>query len=249
MRVAGCLLQDMRLLGLTRVVLLMFLAAPATIQSASSARLETDSVYEVARREMVRTQIAARGISDKRVLEALTKVERHKFVPRQYRRYAYVDNPLPIDADQTISQPYIVALMTELLQLDGSEKVLEIGTGSGYQAAILGELAGEVYSIEIIDTLARTAERRLKQLGYRNVTVLCADGYEGWPEMAPFDGIIVTCAPPEIPEPLLDQLAEGGRMIIPVGKWWQELVSRSAMLELSETLRALSQRKEKGSNP
>lgn len=177
------------------------------------------------RRKMVETQIKARGIKDERVLKALLKVKRHLFVPKHIQHLAYSDHPLPIGEGQTISQPYIVALMTELLRLDGSEKVLEIGTGSGYQAAILGELAKEVYTVEILRPLAERAERLLKDLGYENIKVKCGDGFFGWEEHAPFDGIIVTCAPPKIPQPLIDQLAEGGRMVIPVGpQWrWQDL--------------------------
>jgi protein-L-isoaspartate(D-aspartate) O-methyltransferase len=176
------------------------------------------------RRElMVETQIRARGISDKKVLAALGRVERHRFVPESYRNQAYQDHPLPIGAGQTISQPYIVALMTELLELKGNERVLEIGTGSGYQAAVLAEMGAEVYTIEIIPTLALSAGSLLREMGYNNIRVRTGDGYQGWPEAAPFDGIIVTAAPDHIPEPLLRQLKEGGRMVIPVGTGFQEL--------------------------
>ncbi len=171
-----------------------------------------------ARAQMVRTQIAARGITDNRVLKAMGKVPRHQFVPKLYRRLAYSDRPLPIGEGQTISQPYIVALMTQALGLKGDERVLEIGTGSGYQAAVLAEIVREVYSIEINERLGKSAQERLKQLGYNNVKVKIGDGYLGWPEYAPFDGIIVTCAPEDIPSPLIEQLAQGGRMVIPVGK-------------------------------
>ena len=181
------------------------------------------AVFVQARKEMVETQIKRRGVKNKRVLEAMLKVERHKFVSQSVQKLAYNDYPLPIGEEQTISQPYIVALMTELLQLKGNEKVLEIGTGSGYQAAILAELAKEVYSIEILEPLANRAEKLLQELGYNNITVKCGDGYIGWKEYAPFDGIIVTCAPPYIPQPLIEQLAEGGKMVIPVGVHWQEL--------------------------
>ncbi len=170
------------------------------------------------RKAMVVEQIEERGIRDGRVLEVMEKVPRHEFVPEKYRAFAYEDSPLPIGKGQTISQPYIVALMTECLNLEGNEKVLEVGTGSGYQAAILSELAKEVYTIEIVEPLAERAEELLKKLGYRNVKVKCGDGYLGWEEYAPFDGIIVTCAPDHIPQPLIDQLAEGGRMVIPVGE-------------------------------
>ncbi len=175
------------------------------------------------RGRMVEEQIKIRGIKDRRVLEAMRKVERHRFVPGHLRHLAYADYPLPIGEEQTISQPYIVALMTELLALKGTERILEIGTGSGYQAAILAELAKEVYTIEILEPLARQSERLLKELNYTNVKVKHGDGFLGWPEFAPFDGIIVTCAPDKIPPPLLEQLAEGGSLVIPVGVLWQDL--------------------------
>lgn len=179
---------------------------------------EVEGNFEKKRRAMVAEQIEERGIKDRRVLEVMEKVPRDKFVPEKYRPLAYGDYPLPIGEGQTISQPYIVALMTECLNLKGDEKVLEVGTGSGYQAAILSELAQEVYTIEILEPLAKRAEELLQKLGYRNVKVKCSDGYLGWEEYAPFDGIIVTCAPDHIPQPLIDQLAEGGRMVIPVGE-------------------------------
>ncbi len=175
------------------------------------------------REEMVEIQIVARGIKDERVLRAMRAVERHRFVPEELQRLAYIDRPLPIAEGQTISQPYIVALMTELLDLDGYERVLEIGTGSGYQAAILAEITEKVYTIEILEPLAKSSEKLLQDLGYVNITVKYGDGYLGWEEHAPFDAIIVTCAPPHIPQPLIDQLVEGGRMVIPVGVEWQEL--------------------------
>jgi len=179
---------------------------------------EEETGFDKKRKVMVREQIQERGVEDRRVLEAMEKVPRHEFVPEEYRRFAYEDSPLPIGEGQTISQPYIVALMTECLGLEGEEKVLEVGTGSGYQAAILSELVEEVYTIEILELLAKRAEELLQKLGYRNVKVKCGDGYLGWEEYAPFDGIIVTCAPDHIPEPLIEQLAEGGRMVIPVGE-------------------------------
>jgi protein-L-isoaspartate(D-aspartate) O-methyltransferase len=182
-----------------------------------------ESSFDQKRRQMVETQIKARGVKDVRVLEALLKVKRHLFVPSHIQQSAYEDYPLPIGEGQTISQPYIVALMSELLALKGSERILEIGTGSGYQAAILGELAKEVYTIEIIEPLARQSEKLLKELGYQNIKVKFGDGFLGWPELQPFDGIIVTCAPDRIPPPLLEQLAEGGRLVIPVGTFWQDL--------------------------
>ncbi|MCM2271580.1 MAG: protein-L-isoaspartate(D-aspartate) O-methyltransferase [candidate division Zixibacteria bacterium] len=176
------------------------------------------------RLEMVEQQLIGRGISSRSVLDAFRKVERHRFVPDEYVNLAYTDQPLPIGWDQTISQPYIVALMTELLALKPTDKALEIGTGSGYQAAILAELIDSVFSIEIVDTLAKLAVSRLDSLNCRNVYVRSGDGYRGWPEHAPFDAIIVTCAPEDIPGPLVAQLAEGGRMVIPVGTKSQELL-------------------------
>jgi protein-L-isoaspartate(D-aspartate) O-methyltransferase len=173
--------------------------------------------FEDARRRMVDKQIIARGIEDQRVIQAMLKVERHRFLPEKYRHYAYADSPVPIGHGQTISQPYIVALMTEELNLSSADRVLEIGTGSGYQAAILAEIASEVYTIEIIEPLGKAAERLLDELDYDNVKVMIGDGYLGWPEHAPFDRIIVTCAPTEIPDPLKEQLKEGGIMMIPVG--------------------------------
>ena len=175
------------------------------------------------RARMVDTQIVARGVRNARVLAALREVPRHLFVDPAQRAQAYEDHPLPIAGNQTISQPYIVALMTELLELAPAARVLEIGTGSGYQSAVLGKCALEVYSIEIVPELARSAAARLKELHFDNVTVREGDGYRGWPEHAPFDGIIVTAAPERIPQPLLDQLAPGGRMVIPVGGFFQEL--------------------------
>jgi protein-L-isoaspartate(D-aspartate) O-methyltransferase len=175
------------------------------------------------RARMVETQILARGVRNPRVLAAMREVPRHLFVDPSEWDQAYEDHPLPIAGNQTISQPYIVALMTELLDLDPTKKVLEIGTGSGYQSAVLSRLAREVYTIEILPELAHSAAERLKKLGYTNVVVKEGDGYRGWAEHAPFDGIIVTAAPERIPQPLLDQLAPGGRMVIPVGGFFQEL--------------------------
>lgn len=191
------------------------------------------------RERMVETQIKSRGVKDERVLSAMRKVERHRFVPEPYVSLAYSDQPLPIGEGQTISQPYIVALMTELLELKGGEKVLEVGTGSGYQAAILAELAKEVYTIEIIETLATSAKRLLLELGYQNIQVRTGDGYLGWPEAAPFDAILVTCAPDHIPKPLIEQLKEGGRLVLPVGTHSQELkkvVKRSGGVETKDII-------------
>lgn len=185
-----------------------------------------DEEYEAEREAMVRYQIEARGIKDSRVLKAMRKVPRHLFVPLEYRDAAYEDRPLPIGEGQTISQPYIVALMTESLRLTGRERVLEIGTGSGYQAAVLAELAQEVYTVEIVPSLAIRARELLERLGYKNVHVRSADGFFGWPEAAPFDAVILTCAAPRVPEKLLEQLKDGGRMVLPLGDdpFFQSLV-------------------------
>jgi len=166
---------------------------------------------------MVARQIRSRGIRDERVLAALEQVPRHRFIPRKLRVEAYQDHPLPIGRGQTISQPYIVALMTEMLRLKPGEKVLEIGTGSGYQAAVLAELGVQVYSVEIVGELAERATALLAELGYDNVHVRHGDGYAGWPDHAPFDAILLTAAPEELPAPLLEQLAPGGRLLGPVG--------------------------------
>ena len=180
--------------------------------------------YAALREEMVRDQIEARGINDPKVLKAMRTVPRQEFIPEAGRSQAYGDHPVPIGYGQTISQPYIVAFMTEALKLKGPEKVLEIGTGSGYQAAILAEIAPEVYSIEILCELLKFGRQNLDRLGYQRVITRCADGYQGWPEHAPFDAIMVTAAPDHVPEPLVDQLKVGGRLILPVGAFFQELV-------------------------
>ncbi len=184
----------------------------------------TPNRFTAERDAMVTNQIEARGVSDPRVLAAMRKVPRHEFVPPVARNLAYIDRPLPIEDSQTISQPYIVALMTELARVTPTSKVLEVGTGSGYQAAVLAELVGEVYSIEIIGALAASARDQLSALGYDNVHVRHGDGYKGWPEHAPFDAILVTAAPPHVPEALRQQLAVGGRLVIPVGERTQELL-------------------------
>jgi protein-L-isoaspartate(D-aspartate) O-methyltransferase len=173
---------------------------------------------------MVTAQIEARGITDPRVLAAMRKVPRHLFIPRSEREQAYNDGPVPIGEGQTISQPYIVALMTELIHPQPGDRVLEIGTGSGYQAAVLAELAAEVYTIEIVEPLGRRAASLLSDLGYANVHCRIGDGYRGWPEKAPFNAVVVTAAPGHIPEPLKQQLAPGGRLVIPVGTAYQELL-------------------------
>jgi protein-L-isoaspartate(D-aspartate) O-methyltransferase len=179
--------------------------------------------YARERRLMVEAQIGARGVGDPLVLAAMARVPRHVFVPESLRGYAYADEPLPIGDGQTISQPYIVAYMTEALALRGGEKVLEIGTGSGYQTAVLAEIAGEVWTVEIVGTLAERARGILDGLGYENVHYRVGDGSKGWPEEAPFEAVIVTAAAPQMPSALEDQLAVGGRMIVPVGTDLQEL--------------------------
>jgi len=176
------------------------------------------------RRRMVATQIANRGVDDARVLDVMSRVPRHEFLPGYLSIEAYDDRPLPIGNDQTISQPYIVALMTQVARIRPEDKVLEIGTGSGYQAAVLSLLARAVFSIEIIPELAESAAARLKKMGYDNVTVKQGDGYKGWPEEAPFDAILVTAAPPSIPQELVRQLKPGGRLVVPVGTLFQDLV-------------------------
>lgn len=172
---------------------------------------------------MVKYQIEKRGITNTDILRVMRNTPRHLFVPPALASMAYDDYPIPIGEDQTISQPYIVALMTDLLNLKGNEEILEIGTGSGYQAAILSQLVDSVYTIEIVESLANTAKKRLDKLNYHNVVVKHGDGYKGWPSVAPFDAIIVTAAPKEVPQTLIDQLKVGGRIVIPVGDKWQEL--------------------------
>ena len=189
---------------------------------------------------MVERQLNPRGIKDERVLAAMAKVPREEFIPADERSDAYEDGPLPIGYDQTISQPYIVAFMTEQLRPKPSDRVLEIGTGSGYQAAILAELVANVYTIEIVEALAKTAEATLQRLGYKNVHLMVGDGYRGWPEEAPFDAIIVTCAPGKVPQPLVDQLKDDGRMVIPVGERFAQqlylLEKKNGQLKESATL-------------
>jgi len=191
------------------VFFISFPCMPVTGQEADQ--------YAGARRRMVTEQLASRDITDRRVLEIMAKVPRHFFVSPAYRDQAYEDYPLPIDEGQTISQPYIVALMTQCLTIKPGERVLEVGTGSGYQAAVLAEITNQVYSIEIRQNLAEKASRTLRESGYDKVQVKWDDGYFGWKEKAPFDAIIVTCAANHIPPPLLDQVKEGGRLVIPLG--------------------------------
>lgn len=182
--------------------------------------------FSIARRRMVEEQIMARGVKDPRVIDAMLQVPRHKFVEEALAGQAYQDGPLPIGERQTISQPYMVAVMSEALELQGTEKVLEVGTGSGYQAAVLAVLAERVYSVERIPDLARRARRTLDSCGYTKVNIRLADGTLGWPEMAPFDGIIVTAGAPEVPREYLEQLAVGGRLVIPVGDRLSQVLLR-----------------------
>ena len=200
-----------------KISLITALALFAAIPIAPSDTMEDR------RNRMVDEQIVHRGITDPRVVTAMRKVPRHEFVPLLYQWQAYDDHPLPIGYDQTISQPYIVAFMTAAVELKGGERVLEIGTGSGYQAAVLAELAREVYSVEIVEGLASQARQRLKELGYDNVVVKHGDGYKGFKEHAPYDAIVVTAAPDAIPPELVNQLKTGGRMVIPIGSFYQEL--------------------------
>jgi protein-L-isoaspartate(D-aspartate) O-methyltransferase len=198
------------------------LALAITAIVACGADVDGNSNYQKQRARMVADQIASRGIHDPAVLEAMRTVPRHAFIPEKWQNEAYDDHPLPIGYDQTISQPYIVAYMTEALKAQKGDKILEIGTGSGYQAAVLAHMGARVFSIEIVEPLGTMARKTLKQLGY-DVQVRIGDGYAGWPKEAPFDGIIVTAAPPEIPAPLIAQLKEGGRIVIPVGRYFQDL--------------------------
>ena len=196
------------------IILFLFFVTPNELRSWAG---DEGNEFTALREDMVSRQIQDRGITDPEVLKAMRKVLRHLFVPKKHRKYAYGDHPLPIGQGQTISQPYVVAYMTEALQLKPKNRILEIGTGSGYQAAVLAEMECQVYSMEIIESLGKNAEKILNRLGYGNIHIKIGDGYEGWPEKAPFDAVIVTCAPEKIPEPLVRQLKEGGRIIIPVG--------------------------------
>lgn len=196
--------------------------------------------YEKERRRMVDDQIVGRGINDERVLAAMLRVPRHEFLPEAIRGMAYADNALPIGEGQTMSQPYMVAIMTELLGLTSTERVLEIGTGSGYQAAVLAELCSKVYTVERIKTIAEKARATLDRLGYQNVAIKVYDGTYGWKEMAPFDAIMVTAGAPEIPAPLVEQLKDGGRMVIPVGeRFGQSLLKLVKTAEGTMTQRSI----------
>lgn len=218
-------------------LILFIMAVAASMQGCSSHMLpsrseepqkvvseNSEQQFLRLRERMVSEQLQARDVKDARVLAAMRKVPRHVFVPDALVDSAYDDNPLPLILGQTISQPYIVGYMTQAMELRGPERVLEIGTGSGYQAAVLAELASEVYTIEILPELAAKAQSTLDALGYRNIRIRCGDGYVGWPDAAPFDRILVTAAPDHVPQPLVDQLKPGGKMIIPVGSMDQDLV-------------------------
>ena len=216
----------------------LLFAAIATTGCGQQAPTAADLAAQ--RQRMVEQQLKPRGIKEERVLAAMAKVPREEFVPADARPSAYEDGPLPIGYDQTISQPYVVAFMTEQLRPKRSDRVLEIGSGSGYQAAILGELVAEIYTIEIVEPLAKSAEATLQRLGYNNVHIKVGDGYKGWPEEAPFDAIIVTCAPEKVPQPLVDQLKDGGCMVIPVGERFAQqlylLEKKNGQLKVSVTL-------------
>jgi protein-L-isoaspartate(D-aspartate) O-methyltransferase len=213
----------MRAKGLLGFVVNIWLAAAIQAQQPTALPQQwitsksSDGAYATSAGAMIERQLRPRGIDDPRVLQAMTKVPREKFVPKELQARAYEDRPLPIGFGQTISQPYIVAFMTQELKPKPTDRVLEIGTGSGYQAAVLSELVAQVYTIEIVRPLAQRAAVTLEALGYKNVLVKGGDGYQGWPEHAPFDAIIVTAAPDHVPQPLVEQLKEGGRMVIPVG--------------------------------
>ena len=203
------------------LVLILMIGCKAMKTQKSEPKEEK---FQESRYAMVENQIQSRGITDKEILTALRKVPRHRFVPAHLQDQAYRDEPLPIGENQTISQPFIVAYMTDQLNLKSHSKVLEIGTGSGYQAAILAELCDSVFTIEIIPTLSKSAQTVIQELGYDNIYFKIGDGYQGWLEKSPFDAIIVTAAPDHIPQPLIDQLAINGRMIIPVGDFFQDLI-------------------------
>ena len=216
----------------------LFFGAIAT--TGCGQQTPTAADFTAQRQRMIEQQLKPRGIKDERVLSAMAKVPREEFVPGEGRLDAYQDGPLAIGNNQTISQPYIVAFMTEQLRPKPSDRVLEIGSGSGYQAAILAELVSDVYTIEIVGSLAKSADATLQRLGYKNVHIRVGDGYKGWLEEAPFDAVIVTCAPEKVPQPLVDQLKDGGRMVIPVGERFAQqlylLEKKNGQLKESVTL-------------
>jgi protein-L-isoaspartate(D-aspartate) O-methyltransferase len=221
-------------------IVVQYLLFAAIAGAGCGQQVPTPADFAAQRQRMVEQQLKPRGIKDDRVLAAMARVPREEFVPADEQGDAYKDGPLPIGFDQTISQPYIVAFMTEQLRLKPSDRLLEIGSGSGYQAAVLAELVADVYTIEIVEPLAKTAEATLQRLGYKNVHLRVGDGYQGWPEEAPFDAIIVTCAPDKVPQPLLDQLKDDGRMVIPVGERFAQqlylLEKKNGQLKESATL-------------
>jgi protein-L-isoaspartate(D-aspartate) O-methyltransferase len=221
-------------------IVAQYLVFVAIANTGCGQQTPTAAEFATHRQRMVEQQLKPRGIKDERVLAAMAKVPREEFIPVDARADAYEDGALPIGYDQTISQPYVVAFMTEQLRPKQSDRVLEIGSGSGYQAAILGELVAEVYTIEIVEPLAKSAEATLQRLDYNNVHIKMGDGYKGWPEEAPFDAIIVTCAPEKVPQPLVDQLKDGGRMVIPVGERFAQqlylLEKKNGQLKESVTL-------------
>ncbi len=222
--------------------LALFMVAAHAVATASGQNpAHSAADYAVQRNAMVTKEIEAAGVKDPRVLDAMRKTPRHEFMPAAYRPYAYIDAALPIGDRQTISPPFVVAYMTEQLNPQPTDRVLEIGTGSGYQAAVLSPLVKDVYTIEIVEPLGRRAERTLERLGYKNVHAKVGDGYKGWPAAAPFDKIIVTCSPESVPQPLVDQLREGGEMIIPVGERYQQNLVRMTKRDgkmVSEPLQA-----------
>jgi protein-L-isoaspartate(D-aspartate) O-methyltransferase len=203
---------------LGRDLALLTCVAALAACTCSPAETPPGSSWEAARKRMIERQLAGRGVKNRRVLAAMAKVPRHEFVPEGHRAEAYNDCPLPIGQGQTISQPYIVAFMTEVIDPRPGQRVLEVGTGSGYQAAVLAELVGAVYTIELLPELSTAANKRLTRLGYRNVHVKAGDGYLGWPDKGPFDAVVVTCGAKEVPQPLWEQLKPGGKMVIPVGE-------------------------------
>ena len=221
-------------------IITQYLLFAAIATAGCGQQVPTAADFAAQRERMVEKQLKFRGIKDERVLAAMAKVPREEFIPVDTRAEAYEDGPLPIGYDQTISQPYIVAFMTEQLRPKSNDRVLEIGSGSGYQAAVLAELVADVYTIDIVEPLAKTAEATLQRLGYKNVHIKVGDGYKGWPEEAPFDAIIVTCAPEKVPQPLVDQLTDGGRMVIPVGERFAQqlylLEKKNGQLKESATL-------------
>jgi protein-L-isoaspartate(D-aspartate) O-methyltransferase len=225
--------------GKMRIVA-QYLLCVAISTAGCDQQVPTAGNFAAQRQRMVEKQLKPRGIKDERVLAAMAKVPREEFLPAHARADAYEDGPLPIGYNQTISQPYVVAFMTEQLRPKASDRVLEIGSGSGYQAAILAELVADVYTIEIVAPLAKTAEATLQRLGYKNVHIKIGDGYKGWAEEAPFDAIIVTCAPENVPQPLVDQLQDSGRMVIPVGERFAQqlylLEKKNGQLKESATL-------------